>query len=484
MRTAAKQQRRPAVSHAMLTPGHEQDLIQGCLDMAGVLTVALDRAGRVALINQAGRELLGYAQGEMLGRDWFAHFLPERVRASTREVFGALLAGDEASTEHVENPVLTKGGDERLILWYNTALRDERGHVVGTLGSGTDITERARVERALRESERRFRSLFEASPDAVFVEDLEGNVLDVNPAACRLHRAACDDLIGQNVSALVPPAQRATALRDFERLVKGRVRRLRSYSWTVNRHTVPVEIRASRFAYGGQDAALLIVRDVSEQRALEQKVLRISEEERQRIGQDIHDGLASHFSGIAMLSRGLARRLQQGQPIPPGHLEEIAELAGEGAAQARALARGLNPVDLSGEGLQAALKELAHSAEVLGGLDYTLDMDEALPPLESTAATQLYRIAQEAVTNALKHAGAMCLALRLRARDGRLVLTVRDDGRGLPQDHAEAEGMGLHIMPYRARAIGATLRINSAPGAGTTVTCAVPLAAVRRTHPS
>lgn len=453
----------------------ERDLARLYLDVASVMMVALDADGRVTLINRAGCEILGYPEREIRGQDWFARFLPERVRPRVQRVFQDLMAGDAQTVEYVEGPVVTRSGEERTLLWHNEALRDARGRVIGTLSSGTDVTRCKHIEHELRESERRFRSLFEASPDAIFVESLDGTVLDVNPAACRLHNLPCDALIGTNVRELVPPGQREAAMRDFDKLVRGEVRYLQAYSWTVNQHAVPVEIRANRFVYDGQQAVLLIVRDIRERRALEREVLRISEAERQRIGRDIHDGLASQFSGIALLSRGLVNQRKQQQPCSLDVLEEVARLARIGADQARALARGLNPVQLDGEGLRAALKELVHSAEILSGLACTLDLDAVLPPLERDVSTQLYRIVQEAITNALKHAGATRLVLRAHRHADRLVLTVEDNGRGLPDDLGEAEGLGLHIMPYRARTIGAALSIDSSKGTGTTVACSVPL---------
>ena len=453
----------------------ERTLAHLYLDVANVMMVALDTEGRVTLINRAGCELLGYPEHEICGQDWFTRFLPARIRPRERRVFQKLLTGDAQTVEYVEGSIVTRGGEERTILWHNEPIRDAHGRVVGTLSSGADVTRCKHFEHELRESERRFRSLFEASPDAIFVESLDGTVLDVNPAACRLHNVACNALIGTNVRELVPPGQRKAAMRDFDKLMRGEVRSLQAYSWTVNQHAVPVEIRANRFVYNGQQAVLPIVRDIREQRALEREVLRISEEERQRIGRDIHDGLASQFSGIALLGRGLVNQGKKQQPCSLDVLEEITRLARTGADHARALARGLNPVQLDGEGLRAALKELVHSAEILSSLACTLDLDATLPALERDVSTQLYRIIQEAVTNAIKHADATRLVLRAHRHADRFVLTIEDNGHGLPDDLGEAEGLGLHIMPYRARTIGATLSIDSTKGMGTTVTCSVPL---------
>lgn len=132
----------------------QQERAQRYLDIAGVAFVALDTEGKVRLLNRRGEELLGYSAGELLGRDWFDTCLPERLRAPVRRVFERLTAGDLAPVEYYENPILTKSGDERIVAWHNTLVRDPDGEIVGTLSSGEDITDRKKSEQSLRESER------------------------------------------------------------------------------------------------------------------------------------------------------------------------------------------------------------------------------------------------------------------------------------------------------------------------------------------
>src|ERR1035437_10355210 len=136
--------------------------------------------------------------------------------------------------------------------------------------------ERIRAEQALRDSQQLFRELFEGSPDAVLVEDLNGTVLDINPAACRLHGVAREDLIGKNVSDLVPPERREEGARDFKALVEGRLEKIEGTSYTQDGRAVPVEVRASRVNYAGREAVLLHVRDITD-RKLAEAALRSSE---------------------------------------------------------------------------------------------------------------------------------------------------------------------------------------------------------------
>jgi len=155
------------------------------------------------------------------------------------------------------------------------------GEPVGRVWSFHDITERERAEQALRESQRRFRDLFESSPDAIFVEDLDGNILDVNPAACDLHGMERGELIGKHVRDLVPPEKREETARDFARMANGELDHLEGLSWTEDERAVPVEIRASRIEYSERSALLLHVRDITGRKQAEAELSQAREKEMQ-----------------------------------------------------------------------------------------------------------------------------------------------------------------------------------------------------------
>lgn len=131
----------------------EEDLTaQKYLDIAGVIIVAINTRGEITLINKKGCEIMGYTEEELLGRNWFESCLPGRMREGVRDVFEALLAGRVEPAEYYENPVLTRTGEERLIAWYNTVIRDREGGIAGTLSSGEDVTERVKTEKALQKA--------------------------------------------------------------------------------------------------------------------------------------------------------------------------------------------------------------------------------------------------------------------------------------------------------------------------------------------
>ena len=218
-----------------------------------------------------------------------------------------------------------------------------------------------------------------------------------------------------------------------------------------------------------------VITDITARRRLERTILDISEQERQHIGQDLHDGLGSLLTGVAMRAQALAQLLAKGEIIRAVDLEQIAEWVEEGATHAQALARGLNPVMLETQGLRVALQEVAITGQALSGIPCTLEADESLLPVHGTVAVQLYRIAQEAAHNAARHARPQRIQIRLAAEAGLFLLTVRDDGIGYPEDASSGAGMGHHIMPYRAQLIGAVFSISRMHGGGTLVSCSLPL---------
>lgn len=130
----------------------EKNTAQKYLDIAGVIIVAINSGGEVTLINRRGCEILGRDEKEIIGKNWFENFVPESVRAEVKAGFLELMAGRMENIEYFQNPVLTKHGQERLIAWYNTRVTDDEGNIVGSLSSGEDVTERARVEDALRKA--------------------------------------------------------------------------------------------------------------------------------------------------------------------------------------------------------------------------------------------------------------------------------------------------------------------------------------------
>jgi signal transduction histidine kinase len=209
---------------------------------------------------------------------------------------------------------------------------------------------------------------------------------------------------------------------------------------------------------------------VAETRELEKTILEISDRERATIGQDLHDGLCQQLVGAAFSANLLREKLASGVNGSVD-ADRIADMIDASITQARNLARGLYPVRLETEGLEMALVELASTLSRRFDIACSVDCSSTLRSLGPHAEIQLYRIAQEAVTNAAKHSGATRITIRLSADSGHFQLKIQDDGMGIQRAPRNPQGMGLSIMEYRARMIGANFRIETLPAGGTQVIC-------------
>jgi PAS domain S-box-containing protein len=207
-----------------------------------------------------------------------------------------------------------------------------------------------------------------------------------------------------------------------------------------------------------------------ERRELEEELLNASSREQQRIGQDLHDSLCQQLAGIEFQNSVLVQQLSK-TPEAQAEAARIGELIRNATKQARALARGLSPVEIEPNGLMSALNNLAINATNLFRVLCSFECPQPVLLDNRISATHLYRIAQEAIGNAVKHGQAKTVVVNLKHVDQELVLSVKDDGIGFSQDGRGSEGMGLRIMEYRADMIGAMLRIDSVKGGGTTVAC-------------
>jgi signal transduction histidine kinase len=216
----------------------------------------------------------------------------------------------------------------------------------------------------------------------------------------------------------------------------------------------------------------------AERLELERKVLEVGDDERRRIGHDLHDGLGQQLTGISLLSASLAQRIATGGSYSADDAEKISQLVTQSIGWTRDLARGLAPVTLEAEGLFAALQELAQNAQVIFRVCCQCRCQGTQPVLERQRAMHLYRIVQEAVSNAVKHGRAKNIGIELSTHENRLQLSVVDDGCGLSAKTKANPGIGLRIMQYRATMLGASLRVDRATATGgTIVTCDCKLSA-------
>lgn len=223
----------------------------------------------------------------------------------------------------------------------------------------------------------------------------------------------------------------------------------------------------------GSDKSIASITDVTEHRELEQRIHAIRENERRRIGQDLHDDLGAHLVGVEAMAELLQRRLKKEGHPQAQFCAEISSLVNQATAKTRALGRGLCPVDLDDLGLSNALENLKKNTERAFGVVCTLDLSGDIGIRKHAVATQLYRIVQEAVNNALVHGKAKAIAIDMSAESGVLTLSIADDGIGITDDAEQGDGLGLRTMRHRANRIGAEMTVSRRQPKGTLVRCTI-----------
>ena len=206
---------------------------------------------------------------------------------------------------------------------------------------------------------------------------------------------------------------------------------------------------------------------------LEEQIIGISEREQQRIGHDLHDGVCQYLAAIGFSASMLKQELEREAHVLAKTAGEIAHLLQNAAVLTRDLARGLSPVDRDEGGLESALEELVSSTSRIAGISCSFICPEPVPVRDNTQAVHLFRIAQEALSNALKHGHAKAVVIALESGNEACSLRVSDDGVGFVPSHGERNGMGLSIMLYRARMIAGRLEIQSNSPTGTVVVCTI-----------
>lgn len=331
-------------------------------------------------------------------------------------------------------------------------------------------------------SERNFRGLAESALDGILITSAAGRHLYANGRAAALLGYTLGELLAIRPQDLADPV-------EYAQLCSGTEARLAGTAGATTRTAIlrckdgralPVEIAGTRVVWQNQVCDLAFIRDLSERQRMAREILRIGDWERARIGQNLHDTVGQQLAGIAYLCHALAAECRGPAPQPlTAPLEQLSQQAMQAVEQVRHVARGLAPVLPGRGGLPEALRRVAESVRNIYTIDCMVHCDGWNTEVDREAATHLFLLAQEAVTNAARHGGARHVAVRLTRTGGFGELVVTDDGAGLPAELPEDAGLGLHIMQYRAELVGGTLRVERNDGGGTCVACRFDLARTR-----
>lgn len=338
----------------------------------------------------------------------------------------------------------------------------------------------ARSESALRQQRGILQSILNSMGDGVMVADARGEIILFNPAAERLMRSCLGEIPSsqwlEQFKAYAPEAPAwhrgghplLAAMRGEE--VSGAEMFLRAAAdsggvWVMATGRPLIDEK------GKVQGGVVVLSDITARKLMEKQITDVSDREQRRIGQDLHDSLCQHLVSVAFAGELLRENLARQFAPEAAQAEAIVEMVNEGISEARNLARGLYPVRLEMDGLASALEELADSVQGRTGITCRFFCDEPVCIFDEVAGSNLYRIAQEAINNAIKHGNGTAISIGLGAVEEEVTLTVKDNGVGFPDTVENKGGMGLSIMNYRANLIGASLDIRRGAGGGTIVIC-------------
>jgi len=461
----------------------ERDKAQRYLDVAGVAIQVIDEKQRITLMNHKSCGILGYRSEEVIGKNWFDLVTPARNRPKAKAIFNRLVQGGIELGRCHESQVMTKDGEERTIAWYNTTLlRDDASRVIGVLGSGEDITERRRMEKALIESEERYRSLFENSKEAICIVSRDLEVIDVNQAALDLFGYRIEEMKGLDIQASwVNSAQGRKFRKQIEH--KGYVSdyemKLRKKDGT--EMDCLLTFTARRDGNGKVSRFEGIIRDVTEQKRMQEnlwlylkEITRAQEEERKRIARELHDSAVQDLATLLLDVEAIATTRKR---LPNNLVEEVEKVrsrVSEIAEELSRLSRALRPSALDRLGLVPAVKVMLQDPRATGKMAVHFEVIGRERRLKPEAELGLFRIVQEATNNARKHSGAANLAVSIGFKPDGVTVTVTDDGKGFrpPQmlsDLAAKGQLGLLGMQERAQLLEGDFSIESIDGDGTKV---------------
>jgi two-component system CheB/CheR fusion protein len=337
-----------------------------------------------------------------------------------------------------------------------------------------DWIERMQAEHRVYESNRQIEAILNTASDAIITFDQPGVIQSVNLAAERMFGYAASEMIGKNISVLIP-STRSEEHDDFqERYQHTKVKHFIGTGWEVEGQrkdgslfTLDVSVSEN----GHLNRFTGILRDITYRKDLERDIVAIASLEQRRIGQDLHDDCGQQLTAIGLLSDVLTNSIQNKEPDAVEIAQKLGHEMRNVIQKIRVISRGLLQAEITPQDLPVALNDLAFRLSETSGVNCIFATDNNILVQDKFRATQLFHIAQEACNNAIRHAQAKNVQIHLRVINKAIALRIRDDGIGIPEGCLK--GLGMRIMQNRASLIGATLTIKAAQPHGTLVTCSL-----------
>jgi len=322
-----------------------------------------------------------------------------------------------------------------------------------------------------------FRTLAQTSHEAIFLIDTKGKIKFINPAAENLFGYAAKELLDKNIKKLMPVPHRkkhssylANYMKTGVKNIIGTGRQLTGLRKDGSQFPMYLSVGEIHLKHTHLFAGLIM--DLSTQQKLQREILAIPAREQQRIGEELHDGLGQQLTGLSMLAQSLLNKATK-----PEHelASQIASGLHEALRQLRALSRGMLPIQIYADGFMISLQEIIDTIEQHSHIPIKLKIDSDVLLFDDATATHLYRIVQESLNNAVKHADASEINVILKIEKNHGILEITDNGIGLPLDLSDSSGLGLNIMKHRCGLFDGEITFNPAGHCGTQVRCRFPI---------
>ncbi|HEV3303135.1 MAG TPA: PAS domain S-box protein, partial [Planctomycetaceae bacterium] len=339
----------------------------------------------------------------------------------------------------------------------------------------------ARREQARTEEARaRLAAIVQNSDDAIFSQAFDGRITSWNHGAEQVFGFTESEAVDRQSRLLIPAQSEEDEQKIIRQIQQGESPP--EHSWETIRTRkdgCPIHVSQSvsplEDGHGQRVGVSIIARDITARKNLEREVLEITGSEQQRIGRELHDSLGQELTGLSYLAKGLTHKLSAESSPQTGIAQTIADGVQRALREVRTAVQGLVPVEVDASGFMAALEQLAAETSARCGIDCRVEGDERVSIDDNVVATHLFRIVQEAINNAVKHAEPRQILVRPELSNGTIRVTVQDDGIGIVAESPSRNGggMGLRIMQYRAGVIDATLEVRRRAGHGTAVVCQI-----------
>ncbi len=502
---------------------NERDKVQQYLNIAGVMLLVIDKDAKVSMINKRGREILGYDEKEIIGKNWFNHFIPKEEKHKLKESFNQLITeevkyGKRTVSENV-NAIINKDGERRIIHWNNTTVAGKNGEVVATLSSGTDITEQKLAEEALKDSEEVFNKITTSASDAIIVIDNKGQVIFWNNSAESVFGFSLEDIMGKEFHKVCVPEefydQHIKEFRKFIKTGKGNAigKTLELIASRKSGEKFPIELSLSSVKIKNEWHAVGILRDISQRKEDEKKLkdARLQAEMANKAKSEFLANMSHEIRTPMNAILGFSEILKEQSITNEGYLEyidgiqtsgknllnlinDILDLSKIEAGRLDIVYEPINPHSIIDEIRQVFSFKIKEK-----GLDFIIDVDPKLPKGILFDETRLRQVLFNLIGNAVKFTKEGSITIEVTSKNLNeecshidMIFTVKDTGIGIPKSQQKiifepfrqregqstrkygGTGLGLTITRRLVELMNGKLRLKSEPGKGTSFTVYLP----------